>query len=268
MPTILLRAYTLLEDFPAVEREAAAALAAPDLPEPVKLVIVPGARALARFESGYLAEAAEAARDAEGAADRLGFSGHFFAVDYLRTLAGLALEQLDLDTAEGLTERALTISERRRPFHEFLGLLDRARIWAARGQVHEALATVTTADQLLASPSPVLRARADELQAELRLSLGDLRSAAGLARGLPAGRRELLLAKIALAAGDGRAALDHLRAPPGQATPRHALVRQLLLAGGRDRARRPPQPPASWAARWPRPATRASSAPSSPPRPS
>ena len=205
-------------------------LAAPDLPEPVKLIVVPGEQALARFEPGYLAEAAEAARDAEEAADRLGFSRHFFAVDYLRTLAGLALERRDLDTAERLTERALTISERRRPFYEFLGLLDRARIWAARGQVREALATVTAADQLLAGPSPVLRARADELQAELRLSLGDLRCAAGLARGLPAGRREPLLAKIALAAGDGRAALDHLRAPPGQTTPRHALVRQLLLA--------------------------------------
>ncbi|TVZ02230.1 hypothetical protein EAS64_25740 [Trebonia kvetii] len=226
----LVRGYTWLEDLCAVEREGSTALAAPDLPEPVKLVMVPGARALARFEPGYLAEAAEAARDAEGAADRLGFSGHFFAVDYLRALAGLALEQRDLDTAEQLTERALTISIHRRPPLEFLGLLDRARIWAARGQVREALATVATADQLLASPSPVLRARADELQAELRLSLGDLRSPAGLARGLPAGRRELLLAKIALAAGDGHAALDHLRAPPGQATPRHALVRQLLLA--------------------------------------
>ncbi len=47
LPTILLRAYTSLEDYQAVEREAAAALAAPGLPEPFKLVLVPGARALA-----------------------------------------------------------------------------------------------------------------------------------------------------------------------------------------------------------------------------
>ena len=52
LPVILLRAYTLLEDYEAVEREAAGALTAPELPEPVKLVQVPGARALAWFEAG------------------------------------------------------------------------------------------------------------------------------------------------------------------------------------------------------------------------
>ena len=53
---ILMRAYTWLEDFPAVEHEAAAALAMPELTEPVRLVLVPGARALAWFEAGYLAD--------------------------------------------------------------------------------------------------------------------------------------------------------------------------------------------------------------------
>jgi LuxR family maltose regulon positive regulatory protein len=47
LPVILLRAYTLLEDYEEVEREAAGALTTPELPEPVKLVQVPGARALA-----------------------------------------------------------------------------------------------------------------------------------------------------------------------------------------------------------------------------
>ena len=87
----------------------------PALTEPAKLVLVPGARALAWLESGHLAEAADAARAAEADARRLGFDQHFFAVDYLRALAGLALERRDLDTAEHLTEQALSISERRRP---------------------------------------------------------------------------------------------------------------------------------------------------------
>jgi LuxR family transcriptional regulator, maltose regulon positive regulatory protein len=230
VPVILLRAYTLLEDFPAIQRESAAALASPEVPEPIKLLLVPGVQALARFELGYLAEAAETAMSVEVAAERLGFGRHFFAVDYLRTLAGLALERRDLDTAERLTERALAISEPRRPFYEFLALLDRARIWAARGQVREALATVQSALPLLERPSPVLRARADELQADLRLSLGDLRFPAELASGLPADRRTLLMAKIALAAGDGHAAREQLRGLRGAATPRRALVRQLLLA--------------------------------------
>src|ERR1700755_2892814 len=92
------------------------------------------------------------------------------------------LEQRDLDTAEHLTERALSISERFRPVFEFLALLDRTGIWAARGHIHDALATVDAARLVLAGTKSVLLARADELEALLRLSLGDLRSAAGLAR--------------------------------------------------------------------------------------
>jgi LuxR family transcriptional regulator, maltose regulon positive regulatory protein len=57
VPLILLRVYTWLEEFEAVEREAAA-LAAPQLTEPVKLVMVAGPLALAWFEAGRLAEAA------------------------------------------------------------------------------------------------------------------------------------------------------------------------------------------------------------------
>ena len=122
-------------------------------------------------------------------------------------------------------------SERRRPVLEFLALLDRARIWAARGQVRDALATIEAARLVLAGTGSVLLARADELEALLRLSLGDLHSPAELASGLPAARRALLLARVALAAGDHHAAREHLQAPPlGDLTPRRALVRQILLA--------------------------------------
>jgi LuxR family maltose regulon positive regulatory protein len=77
----------------------------------------------------------------------------------------------------------------------------------------------------------VLLTRADELEALLRLSLGDLRSAAELASGLPATRRSLPLARVALAAGDHHAAMEHLDiSSPGDLTPRAALVRQVLLA--------------------------------------
>jgi LuxR family transcriptional regulator, maltose regulon positive regulatory protein len=231
IPLILLRVYPCLEDYEAVEREAAAALAMPELPEPARLVLVPGARALAWLEAGRLPEAADAAGAAYADAQRLGFDQHFFAVDGLRTLAGLALEQRDLDTAEELTEQVLSITERRRPSFEFLALLDRARIWAARGQAREALATVETARLVLAGTGSVLLARADELEASLCLSLGDLRSAAELASKLPPARRGLLLATIALAAGDHHAAQEHLQpAELGNPTPRRALLRQILLA--------------------------------------
>jgi LuxR family transcriptional regulator, maltose regulon positive regulatory protein len=229
---ILIRVYTCLGDFPAAEREAAAALATPGVAESVRLVMVPGARALAWFEAGHLAEAADAARAADADTQRLGFGQHFFAVDHLRALSGLALERHDLDTAEHLTERVLSITEQRRPLFEFLALLDRAQIWAARGQVRDALATVRAARQVLTSAaSPALLARADEQEALLRLSLGDTRSPAELASNLPAGRRGLLLARVALAAGDDHGVQQHLQAAAlNDLTPRQALVRQVLLA--------------------------------------
>ncbi len=231
VPLLLLRAYTWLEDFEAVDREAAAAQAMPSVAEPARQVDVRGAQALAWFEAGRLAEAAEAAQAADTDARRLGFEQHPFAVDYLRVLAGTALEQRDLDMAERLTERALSISERFRPVCAFLALLDRAGIWAARGQIHDALATVDAARLVLAGTKSVLLARADELEALLRLSLGDVRTAAGLASGLPATRRGLLLARVALAASDHDAAVEYLDASSlGNLTPRTALVRQLLLA--------------------------------------
>ena len=231
VPLVLIRVYNCLDDFPAAEREAATALAAPTVTEPVKLVIVPGSRALAWFKAGRLAEADDAARAADAAARRLGFSQHFFAVDYLRVLSGLALERRDLDTAEHLTERVLSITEQRRPLFEFFGLLDRAQIWAARGQVRDALTTVEAARQVVTEANRALLARADEQEALLRLSLGDLRSPAELAGRLPAVPRSLLLARIALAAGDHHGVQEHLQAAElGGLTPRHALVHQVLLA--------------------------------------
>jgi LuxR family maltose regulon positive regulatory protein len=232
VPLILLRVYPCLEILGAVEREAAAALAMPGIPDAARLVVVPGARALALAEAGHLAEAAAAAATAAADARRLGFDRHYFAVDHLRGLAWLALERHDLDAAEQFIEEVLRIAERRWPLPEFLALLDRARIWAARGEVREALATIESARLVLTGASTMLQARADELEAVLRLSLGDLRTPAELAGGLmPPARRCLLLAKVALAAGDHQAAQGHLQATAADAlTPRHDLERELLLA--------------------------------------
>jgi LuxR family transcriptional regulator, maltose regulon positive regulatory protein len=229
VPLILQTVYTWLEDYESAEREAAAALADAELAESAKQVLVPGTRAVAWLEAGQLAQAADAAATAEAAAGRLGFGRHIFAVHYLRALAGLALERRDLDTAEYLTEQALSISERW-PALQFLALLDRAGIWAARGPVRDALTSIETARLVLAGTGSALLARADELEGQLRLSLGDLRTAAELAGRLPAARRAVLLARIALAAGNHHAAQQNLQSPPQELWPRRALVRQLLLA--------------------------------------
>jgi LuxR family transcriptional regulator, maltose regulon positive regulatory protein len=232
VPLVLLRAYTWLEDVESVDHEAATALEMPSLAGPAKLVDARGAQALAWFEAGRIADAVNAAKAADADATRLGFDQHPFAVDYLRVLAGAALERRDLDTAEQLTERALSIAERFRPVFEFLALLDRAQIWAARGQIDAALATIDAARRVLAGRESLLIARADEQEALLRLSLGDLHYPAALAGGRAAPRRQLLLARVALAAGDHRAAINHLTGlPAADLTPRAALVRQVLLAG-------------------------------------
>jgi LuxR family transcriptional regulator, maltose regulon positive regulatory protein len=231
VPLTMVRLYACLGDVKAVARETDAALAASGLTKPGKLIELPGAQALACLEAGHLADAASHARSAAAAAERLGFERHFFAVDYLRALAGLALEQRDIDTAEHLTEQTISLTEHQRPIFEFLALLDRAAIWAARGQTREALASVESARDVLPGTKSVLLARADETEALLRLSLGDLRSPAELAAKLPATQRAILQARIALAAGDHHAAQDHLRSPSlGDLTPRRALVRQVLLA--------------------------------------
>jgi LuxR family maltose regulon positive regulatory protein len=231
VPLTMVRTYAYLGDVKAVARETDAALMASGLTEPAKSVVLPGAQALACFEAGHLADAAEAAGVAAESAERLGFERHFFAVDYLRALAGLALEQRDIDTAERLTEQTISITEHQRPIFEFLALIDRAAIWATRGQLREALASVDSARDVLPGTRSALQARADETEALLRLSLGDLDSSATLATGLPAIPRSFLLARIALAAGDHHAAQEHLQSPSlGDLTPRRALVRQMLLA--------------------------------------
>jgi len=231
LPIVLLRGYTWLEDYAAVAREAAAAAVAPKLNEPVKLVMVPGAQALAWFEAGYLRKAADAAQEAGAQAQRLGFDRHFFAIDHLRALSGLALERRDLDEAERLCERALWIAEQGRPSFEFLVLLERAAIWAARGQVRDALAAIGDAREVLPGTGSELLTRADELEAVLRLSLGDLGSPVELAEGLSAARRALVLARVALAADDHQAARKQLQAPCLEnQPPRLALVREILLA--------------------------------------
>jgi LuxR family maltose regulon positive regulatory protein len=229
LPIVLLRAYTLLEDFPAAEREAATALAMSTVTKPVKHVTVPGARALAWFDFGQLAQAAEAARAADANAVRLGFDRHFFAVDYLRVLANVALERRDLDTAERRIDRALRISERGWPLYEFLTLLDRARIWAVRGHTEDALASLSVARSVLPGKPPALTTRADELEAYIRLLLDDPSSAAQLATRLSGVRGELMLARVALAVGDHQAAQKHLQ-PLDDLTPRRGLERHALLA--------------------------------------
>jgi LuxR family maltose regulon positive regulatory protein len=185
---------------------------------------------VALFE-GELAEAAALAERTISAAAREGFDRHYFVFHALRTTAQLALEQRDLPAATAQIERALDIAGGHRPVFSYLAQLDRARIWAAGGSPDAALASVPAARAALKSRTAPLLAEADELEARLRLQLGDHRGALSRARRLPPPRRIVVEAIIALATGDTAGAAVVLRdAPAAPATVRADLELRLLEA--------------------------------------
>ena len=118
-----------------------------------------------------------------------------------------------------------------RPAFNYLAQLDRARIWAAGGNLDEALASLPAARSALKSDHSVLLAEADELEARLRLALGDQNGAARVTERLPEDRRIVMSAIIALAAGNpGEAAQALSTAPAEGATIRSDLELRLLRA--------------------------------------
>jgi LuxR family transcriptional regulator, maltose regulon positive regulatory protein len=129
-------------------------------------------------------------------------------------------------------ERALDlVGTGGRPVFDYLAQLDRARLWATRGELDEALASLPQAREALRSDRSPLLLQADELEARFRLSLGDLRGAETAMARLPHDRRRVMTAMVALAAGDPRRAGDELRdAPEPGATDRCFLELRLLQA--------------------------------------
>jgi LuxR family maltose regulon positive regulatory protein len=192
---------------------------------------VPGLRALSLLDEGRLGEAEAAAESAALEARRLGVAEHVISGDHLRALAGLALERRDLVRAEQLTQEVLSLSAGRSPLLEYQAGLDQAAILLTRGLVHEALASIETAREVLPQPGRILLARAASLEAEARLALGDIRSATDLTALVPHPADRLLRARLALASGEPELARSELYAMPADAlTPRRALLRELLLA--------------------------------------
>ena len=110
------------------------------------------------------------------------------------------------------------------------------------------LAAIDAARRVLAGTRSVLLTRADELESLLRSWLGDRTYAVALASGLPLASARLLMARIALAFRDHRSATDYLRGLASSGlTPRHTLMRQLLLAAAAIE-RGDPKAAGTWAA--------------------
>jgi len=212
-------------------RQLADALATAQVSAPLTEVLCPGVISQAAFLEGNLHEAATLAASTHAAARRLHFERHYFNFHALRTTALLALERSDLAAAAEPVERALAIVSGARPAFNYLAQLDRARIWAAGGDLDQALASLPAARAALKSDHSVLLAEADELEARLRLGLGDHTGAAGIIGRLPDGRGRIMSAIIALAAGNPAEAAQALKGAPARgATIRSDLELRLLRA--------------------------------------
>jgi LuxR family maltose regulon positive regulatory protein len=122
--------------------------------------------------------------------------------------------------------------------------VDRARIWAAAGNLDEALTSLPAARSALKSGHSVLLAEADELEVRLRLGLGDQKGAAGAIERLPEQRRIVMSAIIALAAGKPDEAARALSSAPAEgATIRSDLELRLLRASVAISRSSPQAPP-------------------------
>ena len=150
VPLVLLRAYTWLEDFEAVEREAAAALAMPGSPSRSSWCWCPGRR---RWPGSRPATWPRPPRPpGPPSARRSGWDSTSISSPWITCVRWPASRW----SGGTSTPRSSSPSRRcrypsaRRPAFEFLALLDRAEIWAARGQVRDALATVEAARLVLA----------------------------------------------------------------------------------------------------------------------
>jgi LuxR family transcriptional regulator, maltose regulon positive regulatory protein len=230
LDTLAMYCHTYIGNF-SQARELARVLAAAQVSAPLTEVLCPGVISQAAFLEGDLGEAGALAASTHAAARRLHFDRHYFNFHALRTTALLALERGDLAAATEPVERALEIVSGARPSFNYLAQLDRARIWAAGGNLDEALASLPAARAALKSDHSVLLPMADELEARLRLGLGDQNGATNITGRLPDDRRVVMSASIALAAGDSAQAAQALSGAPAQgATTRADLELRLLRA--------------------------------------
>ncbi len=176
-----------------------------------------------------MSEADAWATQALAAADELGFDRHYFAFNSLRTRALLALERHDLSSAAEQSEDILAMLDGGRPTFDYLAQVDRAHIWAAGGDLDEALASLPAARSSLRSERSILLTEANELEARIRLALGDSNGAMTIADRLPGDRQPVVAAMIHLKTDRPDLAEASLSALPRQPTTRRAAVELQLL---------------------------------------
>ncbi len=154
--------------------------------DPSTRAVLLGIRSGALFELGRLHESREAANAALEAARRRGVEYHVGLCDAVLALGTLSLEADELDEAESLIEEAVRRCEKIRPPLELLALVERARLFRARGEFVEGLGLLERARAVLpAGVDSPLHLRVDALEARIRLDLDEPERAADLVRTFP-----------------------------------------------------------------------------------
>ena len=211
--------HTYLGEFDAARQLVDTVASSVSSPPPVTDVLCPGINSQIAFGDGALTQADAFAAGALDSSRRLGFDHHYFAFPALRTSALLALERRNLDDAASLVEQILELVSGGRPYFEYFAQLDRARIWAAAGDLEEALSSLPAAKTALRCEHSVLFAQADELEARLRLALGDRNGARRVAEQLPDDRQLIISALTALGTNDHLTANAILSTAPQKVQP-------------------------------------------------
>ena len=243
LDTLAMYCHTYLGHF-SQARQLADTLMSAQVSDPLTEVLCPGVISQAALIEGALEEAGALAASTLTAARSLHFDRHYFAFHALRTTALLALERHDLAAAAEPVERALEIVSGARPAFNYLAQLDRARIWAAGGNYDEALASLPAARSALKSEHSALLAEADELEARIRLGLGDQSGAASVIERLPGDRRIVMSAISALAAGNPEQAAQALSSAPANGTTIRSDLELRLLRASIAISQSSPQAPA------------------------
>ena len=212
-------------------RELHDAVASAETRASVTEVLCPGVISQVAVAEGALQDAEALSQRSLASARRLAIDRQFLPTWAMRTAALLALERHDLEAAERLTEQILDRLAGGRPNQAYLAQLDRARTWAAGGNFDAALSSLPAARASLRCDQSIMFAQADELEARLRLGLGDRNGALNVTRRLPDDRRPIMFATIALASENPQEAADFLRAMPDEgSTVRSDLELRLLRA--------------------------------------
>lgn len=194
--------------------------------------------------TGDTIEAVDSADEAVATIGELDRAAYPAMQDAYRARGLARYEQALLDAAEADLTQAFKAAEATRPAMATVALTGLAQVFAARGQMSEALDTLVEARSLVPASSP-LHDAITTIEARLDLAIGDIDRARHLTQSVrTTGMRQLLEVRLATADGDADAAASELaKLPTPPPTPRahldHALLRARIehLRGHREAAR-------------------------------